>query len=103
MASRVEMDLDQVREAFRAEARALSATMATLSEVEWDRPTRCAPWNVRELLGHIRVAIGWLAGMLAQPPPATADVSAVDYYRPDQRFSAASNATRVDLAREQVG
>jgi hypothetical protein len=41
--------------------------------------------------------------MLAGPAPARAEVSATDYYRPDQRFSAETNALRVEAARQHGG
>jgi hypothetical protein len=37
-------------EAFRLEALALSRAVTGLAEEEWDLPTRCEPWTVRELL-----------------------------------------------------
>ena len=87
-------------DAFHVEAQALSRAVAGLSEAEWGRPTRCAPWTVRELLGHVRVGMAWLPGMLAAPPPDEATVSAVEYYRPDDRFSPRTNAARIGLARD---
>jgi uncharacterized protein (TIGR03083 family) len=71
-----------------------------LDEVAWARPTRCGPWSVAELLAHVRVAIGWIPQMLDGPAPATPEVSATQYYRPDARFSAQGNAARIDLARD---
>ncbi|MGO4420230.1 maleylpyruvate isomerase N-terminal domain-containing protein, partial [Streptomyces sp. MCAF7] len=54
------MDQDRVLEAFRLEAEELTKAVAGLSEAEWDRPTRCEPWSIRELLGHVQVVIAWL-------------------------------------------
>ena len=87
-------------EAFRLEAQALSGVVAGLSAAEWNLPTRCPPWTVRELLGHIRVAMAWLPDMLAAPEPDEATVSAVEYYRPDDRFSPRTNAARIGLAQD---
>ncbi|WP_420708660.1 maleylpyruvate isomerase N-terminal domain-containing protein [Streptomyces sp. NRRL S-1813] len=28
-----------------------------LPKTQWGRPTRCEPWSVHELLGHVRVVI----------------------------------------------
>ncbi|WP_433825917.1 maleylpyruvate isomerase family mycothiol-dependent enzyme [Actinoplanes sp. CA-015351] len=94
MTSGLELD------AFRREATALTQALAGLSEDDWGLPTRCEPWTVRELLGHVRVAIGWLPGMLAAAEPEQADVSAVEYYRPDERFAAATNVARIGLAQD---
>jgi uncharacterized protein (TIGR03083 family) len=85
--------------AFVAEAAALSHALAGLPEAGWSRPTRCAPWDVRDLLAHLRMVVGRLPGMLADPGDGlVAEVSAVDYYRPDHRFSPTTNATRIATA-----
>jgi uncharacterized protein (TIGR03083 family) len=94
------MSQSRVLEAFRAEAQAFSQVVAGLSEDEWDLPTRCEPWSVRELLGHVRVVIAWVPGMLATAPPVRAEVSAAEYYRPDDRFGPQTNAARISLAQE---
>ncbi|MDX3231265.1 maleylpyruvate isomerase N-terminal domain-containing protein [Streptomyces sp. ME19-01-6] len=86
------MDQNRVLEAFRLEASELSHTVAGLSEAEWDRPTRCAPWSVPELLTHVRVVIAWLPVMLERPAPDKAEVTAVEYYRPDDRFAPRTTA-----------
>ena len=89
-------------DAFRLEAHGLSQAVAGLSEDEWDLPTRCAPWSVRELVGHIRVVIAWLPGMLSAPQPEAAEVSAAEYYRPDNRFAPQTNAARIGLAQQHA-
>jgi uncharacterized protein (TIGR03083 family) len=90
----------QAVEIFGREAGRLTAALQSLREPDWDRPTGCVPWRVRELLGHVRVVIAWLPGMLSSGRPAGAEVSAVQYYRPDERFSAATNAARISLAQD---
>jgi uncharacterized protein (TIGR03083 family) len=87
-----------VRAAFGAEAAALSAGLATVAEPEYDRPTRCLPWTVRALLAHVGMATDTVVAMLAQPAPEAADTDAAGYYRPDIRFSTATNRERVDGA-----
>lgn len=96
------MDQNRVLEAFRLEAEELSRAVVGLSEAEWDLPTRCEPWSVRELLGHVRVVIAWLPAMLDAPRPGTAEVSAVEYYRPDDRFAPQTNTARIALARDHA-
>ncbi|MGI5439478.1 maleylpyruvate isomerase N-terminal domain-containing protein [Streptomyces shenzhenensis] len=88
--------------AFRLEAGELSWAVAGLPEAEWDRPTRCEPWSVREVLGQVRVVIAWLPGMLAAPPPDKAEVSAVEYYWPDDRFAPQTNTARIASARDDA-
>ncbi|MFG2867373.1 maleylpyruvate isomerase family mycothiol-dependent enzyme [Streptomyces sp. NPDC048338] len=96
------MDHDQVLEAFRAECGALTAAVAGLPEAEWNLPTRCAPWTVRDLLGHVSVVIDWLPAMLDAPEPGEAEISAVEYYRPDDRFSPRTNDKRIALAQDRA-
>lgn len=96
------MDQGRVLKAFRLEGGGLSRAVAGLSESEWDRPTRCEPWSVRELLGHVRVVIAWLPQMIDGPAPDKAEVSAADYYQPDDRFSPQTNAARIGLARNHA-
>lgn len=76
--------------------------MAGLSEAEWHLPTRCTPWDVLDLLGHVCVVIDWLPAMLDAPAPGPAEISAAQYYRPDDRFSPRTNETRIALARERT-
>jgi uncharacterized protein (TIGR03083 family) len=91
---------DLIHEAFGAEARQLSRVLAGLDEAAFARPTGCAPWTVAELVYHVRMTMGRLPGMLAAPEPAGPDlVSAAGYYRADRRFSAATNADRIQSAR----
>ncbi|MEU4078170.1 maleylpyruvate isomerase family mycothiol-dependent enzyme [Streptomyces venezuelae] len=96
------MDHDQVLEAFQLECGALGDAVAGLSEAEWDLPTRCAPWSVRDLLGHVCVVIDWLPAMLDAPAPGVAEISAVEYYRPDDRFSPRTNGKRIALAQDRA-
>ncbi|WP_116026569.1 maleylpyruvate isomerase N-terminal domain-containing protein [Thermomonospora umbrina] len=91
-----------VVEVFGLEAGRLAEAMVGVSEAEWGRPTRCAPWRVRELFGHVRVTVGRLPGMLGGEAPAVAEVTAVGYYRPDARFDAGTNAARVSTAQEHA-
>jgi uncharacterized protein (TIGR03083 family) len=96
------MDQGRVVEAFRLEASELARAMTGISAAEWSLPTRCVPWNVSDLLAHIRVVIAWLPGMLAAPAPPRAKVSAAEYYRPDDRFAPDTNAVRIALAQDHA-
>ncbi|GAB2589693.1 hypothetical protein GCM10027168_23290 [Streptomyces capparidis] len=92
--------METTARAFRGECERLVAELAGLPRADWHRPTACEPWTVAELLAHVRTAVGRLTAMLAGPPvPGPATVSAREYYRPDARFSAESNAERVATAR----
>ncbi|MFE9704183.1 maleylpyruvate isomerase N-terminal domain-containing protein [Streptomyces sp. NPDC005930] len=96
------MNQDRVLEAFRQESGALTAAMSGLSEAEWSLPTRCSPWTVRDLLGHVCVVIDWLPGMLDASAPGAATISAADYFRPDDRFSPQTNSARIALAQDRA-
>ncbi|MGA8117232.1 MAG: maleylpyruvate isomerase N-terminal domain-containing protein [Actinocatenispora sp.] len=93
---------DDVLAAFRTEAAELIGALAGLSDEDFRRPTRCTPWTVAELVAHVATASGRLTAALAADPPGLATVSIVDYYRPDERFSAGTNEIRIRLAREQA-
>ncbi|MFB7512756.1 maleylpyruvate isomerase family mycothiol-dependent enzyme [Streptomyces sp. NPDC056144] len=95
------MGHDQVLEAFRRECEALGDSVTGLTKAEWDLPTRCTPWTVRDLLGHVCVVIDWLPAMLDAPAPDEAEISAVRYYRPDDRFSPQTNDKRIALAQDR--
>ncbi|OKI99145.1 maleylpyruvate isomerase N-terminal domain-containing protein [Kitasatospora sp. CB01950] len=97
------MQKELVEQALRAEAEALGAAIAGLPDGEWARATRCEPWTAVELLSHVRVAVGRVEAMLAAPEPERAEVDAVGYYRPDERFDAAANSARIALARDTAG
>jgi hypothetical protein len=87
-------------EAFGAESRRLSEVVAAADDADFARSSPCFPWTVAELVYHVRMGMGRLTDMLAAPALADSDlVSAAGYYRADQRFSAATNADRIDSAR----
>jgi len=88
--------------AFQAESERFSQVLEELTEQDWQRPTACTPWLVRDLAGHVLLAVGRTAAMLEGPSPERAEVSAVEYYRPDERFSPQENASRVAQAQEQA-
>ncbi|QKW05684.1 maleylpyruvate isomerase N-terminal domain-containing protein [Streptomyces sp. NA04227] len=96
------MESNRVLDAFRGEARDLTRAVEGLSEAQWDLPTRCQPWSVRELLGHVRMTVARVPSMLDAPAPPRAEVSAAEYYRPDDRFSPQANTARIATARDQA-
>ncbi|MFJ5230988.1 maleylpyruvate isomerase N-terminal domain-containing protein [Kitasatospora sp. NPDC088391] len=96
------MDLAEVSTVFAAESEALGRALDGLPEGGWDRPTRCEPWPVRELLGHLCVVLDWVPGMVDAPAPPVPEVSATGYYRPDHRFDAATDAARIGLGRDRA-
>ncbi|MEP7023372.1 MAG: maleylpyruvate isomerase N-terminal domain-containing protein, partial [Actinomycetota bacterium] len=88
-----------IHAAFGAESQRLWEVIATADDAAFGRPTPCVPWTVAELVYHVRTTMDRLPGMLAAPePPGSGLVTAATYYRADQRFSAATNADRVESA-----
>ncbi|MFC9398981.1 maleylpyruvate isomerase N-terminal domain-containing protein [Streptomyces sp. NPDC057027] len=96
------VDQDRVLEAFRQEAGALTDAVTGLSPAEWSLPTRCTPWSVLDLLGHVCTVIDWLPDMLDAPAPREPEISAAEYYRPDERFSPRTNDSRIALAQDRA-
>jgi uncharacterized protein (TIGR03083 family) len=90
-----------VREAFRVEADRLAEILLALDEAEFDAPTRCRPWTVRELTAHVRAATGRLLTMLAEQAPPRAEVDAAGYYGP-AKFTPDTDATRIAGARREA-
>jgi uncharacterized protein (TIGR03083 family) len=96
--------------AFRAEAEALAATVRTLDDTDLARPSPCPPWTTGALLCHVITAAGRIdqAVVAGEEGPTARDavrpqgplVDARGYYSPDERFSPAVNADRIDPAAE---
>jgi uncharacterized protein (TIGR03083 family) len=59
----------------------VSETAWGLSEEEFGRPTRCAAWNVKELLSHLYRAVDRINTALVQPEPPSAGTDSVSYWR----------------------
>jgi uncharacterized protein (TIGR03083 family) len=90
---------EMIEDAFGTESRRLSDVVAGLDDAAFGRPTPCDPWTVADLVYHVAMTMRRLPGMLAAPEPAGTDlVPAPGYYRADQRFSAATNADRIQSA-----
>jgi uncharacterized protein (TIGR03083 family) len=90
-----------VVEAFRAEAERLSEVVSGEDEASFTRASPCPPWTVGELLYHVRIGVGRVPAMLADPEPADDPmVPASGYYRRDRRFSSAANIDRITAARQ---
>jgi uncharacterized protein (TIGR03083 family) len=85
---------------FRLEAESLTRDLADAPEAEFSKASPCQPWTVGDLLHHIRIGAGRLQELLSQPePPAESKlISAVDYYRPEKRFTHAVNEDRISAA-----
>jgi uncharacterized protein (TIGR03083 family) len=86
-------------DAFGTEAGRLTEIISGVQDAALDRASPCPPWTVRELLCHVRIGVGRVQTVLAEPePPPGPLVDAPGYYRPDQRFSPAVNDDRIAIA-----
>jgi uncharacterized protein (TIGR03083 family) len=86
-------------DAFGAEAGRLSEIIFATDDAALDRASPCPPWTVRELVCHVRIGLGRVPSMLAEPePPPGPLIPAPGYYRPDVRFSPAVNDDRIAAA-----
>jgi uncharacterized protein (TIGR03083 family) len=95
------MATTRTSDALQAEAVTLATMTGRLSEAELRRPSPCPPWTNADLLGHVVIAAGRVEeAVIAASTGAHSGslVSAREYYRPDQRFSAVVNADRIDVA-----
>jgi uncharacterized protein (TIGR03083 family) len=93
--------VDAARTAFRDECERLGAILRRLDDGHLDLRTPCPPWTVRELLAHVRAGVGRLAGMLAAPAPARAEVDAAGYFGA-AKFVPAVDGARIDTARREA-
>jgi uncharacterized protein (TIGR03083 family) len=80
-------------EALAEELRALQALLASLTDEEWLRPTRCRwnpehPWDVRALVSHINISIGMLPGFAANLVDAVPDRDRVSFFINEPRLVA---------------
>ncbi|GAA4580857.1 hypothetical protein GCM10023176_60980 [Micromonospora coerulea] len=93
--------MEQVRTAFRDECARLAKILPGLDAADLDRPTRCAPWTVRDLVAHVSSGAGRLVDMLAAPAPQRAEVDAAGYFGA-AKFTPGVDAARIDSARRQA-
>jgi uncharacterized protein (TIGR03083 family) len=91
---------NDVSAAFDAEAAALLTVVSGLTDADLAEPSPCVPWTVGELACHVLMGASRIGPALAEPERAEDPlISTAEYYRRDQRFSAATNADRIETAR----
>ncbi|TMK96758.1 MAG: hypothetical protein E6G40_10105, partial [Actinobacteria bacterium] len=56
-------------EALAEECEEVSKIVLDLPEADFDRPTRCTAWTVKELVGHIYRDVDRINTALSTPPP----------------------------------
>jgi uncharacterized protein (TIGR03083 family) len=70
-----------VRTVLEEECRRVSALLLALSEEEFRRPTRCEPWDAKELTAHLYRSLMRIPTSLDDDAPAVADTDSVTYWR----------------------
>lgn len=71
-----------IREILAAQAEALAAAVAGMSDTDLVGPTRCHGWLAAHLLAHVRLGLAELAASFAEPagPGQAADRDSVSYW-----------------------
>jgi hypothetical protein len=88
--------------AFRDEADAFISALGRIDPQAWQRHTRCVPWRVRGVVGHVIIALARVPEMVHAAAPERRDTTATSYYRADDRFSTTANAERVQAAQDRA-
>jgi uncharacterized protein (TIGR03083 family) len=83
--------------ALAEESRTLSAVLLKLDADEFERPTNCPPWDLKELVVHTAASIG-LRGDFGSPQPGASLLSPADYYRRPERATSQYRDRNVDHA-----
>ena len=72
----------------------------SLPERDFGLPTRCPPWDVKALLGHMWRGMDRLRTALAAPAPPEPDTDAVSYWRRYEKGRSADSASISRRAQE---
>jgi uncharacterized protein (TIGR03083 family) len=67
-------------DALEAQCKELSALLGELTDEEWDRPTRCPGWTVKELAAHCEGMLQRLVGANAEAVDGAPEIDRVGYY-----------------------
>jgi uncharacterized protein (TIGR03083 family) len=83
--------------ALEAQTKELLALLSELTEADWETPTRCPGWTVKELVAHCESMMRRLVGENSAEVGGTAEIDRVGYYgydpdgpradEPDKTFS----------------
>jgi uncharacterized protein (TIGR03083 family) len=63
------------------ECRRVADLLLGLSEGDFARPTRCEPWDVKELTAHLYRSLFRVPSVLDAAPPPAADTDSVSYWQ----------------------
>jgi len=85
--------------ALRQETDALSAVLRALDPAQFDRPTNCPPWDLRELVVHTAASVGF-RNPFPSADPQSVPSSAADYYRRPERNTTGYRQRNVERTTE---
>ena len=92
-------------EALEAQCKELIALVGELADVEWERPSRCPGWSVKELVAHCENMLVRLVGANAEEVEGPPEIDRVGYYSYDPdgpREGEDPSKTFSDIIRERV-
>lgn len=72
---------DEVCRALTAECSLVSGVVGELSEADFALPTRCPPWDVKVLMGHMHRDVDRILDYRDEPAPDEPDADSVSYFR----------------------
>ncbi len=93
------------RDVFEVQCKELVALVGELAPEDWERPTRCPGWTVKELVAHCEGMLVRLVGDNAQPFDGTPEIDRVGYYGYDPdgpREGEDPSKTFSDVIKERV-
>jgi uncharacterized protein (TIGR03083 family) len=85
--------------ALRQETVALSAVLHPLDPAQFDRPTNCPPWDLRELVVHTAASVS-IPSPFPSVDPQSVPSSAADYYRRPERNTRQYRQRNVERTRQ---
>lgn len=91
--------------ALEAQCAQLSALLDELDEADWERPTRCPGWTVKELAAHCEGMLDRLVGANAEEVEGEPEIDRVGYYGYDPdgpREGEDPNKTFSEVIQERV-
>ncbi len=71
-------------EPWRSHRSRFETTLRDLAEPDWERPTRCDAWNVRDVIGHLVVVDGFWALTLGQSRAGAAPATMLEGFDPSR-------------------
>jgi uncharacterized protein (TIGR03086 family) len=65
--------MSEIADRYRRLSDAFAANIAAIGPEQWDAPTPCTEWTVRDLVTHVATTPAMFFGFIGQEPPALPD------------------------------